>query len=546
MLEHIVGAQRRSTPPSNLTEVIRDVKSRWRMKLALRGAVRSVAVGVAVFFIAAYALEWARFSPSSIIAARVLLSAAVLGSVFYFLIRPLRRRVTDEQVALYLEEHEPSLQATLISAVEASGQGGGGESASAALVRRLVEQALEACAATDAVRRVEQVPLRRWGIVLGTVAAATILMVLLGPAFLRSALSALLLVQRSVEAAAPYRIEVTPGNATVPKGADQTITARLLGFASDDAAVMVKRSADAKFESIPLVRDENGGYEGMLFDVAGTLEYYVEAERVRSQTFTLSVVDVPYVQRVEMEYHFPAYTGLEPQKIEDGGDIAVLAGTEVRLRVVPTMKSPGGRVALNDKDSAVLTPQADGALTASFTVTADGFYRIELESPSKERAAASPQYTIDVLTDQPPTVSFAKPGRDTSVSAIEEVFVEAQAEDDFGVRDLELVYSVNGAAEKTVKLFNGRNRLPEVTAGHTFFLEELGVQPGDSVSYYARAMDNSAGQGRQATSDLYFLRIRPFRRDFRQAPSMAGGGGGGGGGAGGQVEALSEQQRQII
>ena len=134
MLEHIVGAQRRSTPPSNLTEVIHDVKSRWRMKLALRGAVRSVAVAVAVFFIAAYALEWARFSPSSIIVARVLLSAAVLGSVYYFFIRPLRRRVTDEQVALYLEEHEPSLQATLISAVEASGQGGGGESASAALV----------------------------------------------------------------------------------------------------------------------------------------------------------------------------------------------------------------------------------------------------------------------------------------------------------------------------------------------------------------------------------------------------------------------------
>ena len=64
--------------------------------------------------------------------------------------------------------------------------------------------------------------------------------------------------------------------------------------------------------------------------------------------------------------------------------------------------------------------------------------------PSGERTAASPQYTIDVLTDQAPTVSFAKPGRDTSASAIEEVFVEAQAEDDFGVRDLELVYSVNG------------------------------------------------------------------------------------------------------
>ena len=93
------------------------------------------------------------------------------------------------------------------------------------------------------------------------------------------------------------------------------------------------------------------------------------------------------------------------------------------------------------------------------------------------------------------------------------------------MRDLELVYSVNGGEEKTVKLFAGKRRLAEVTAGHTFYLEELGVQPGDSVSYYARAMDNDAvGGAKRATSDLYFLRVRPFNKDFRQAQSQGGGG----------------------
>ena len=42
MLDHIVGAQRRSTPPSTLTEIIQDVRSRWRIKLALRGEVPGV------------------------------------------------------------------------------------------------------------------------------------------------------------------------------------------------------------------------------------------------------------------------------------------------------------------------------------------------------------------------------------------------------------------------------------------------------------------------------------------------------------------------
>jgi hypothetical protein len=543
MPEYTDYLRRRSTPPTNLTEIICEARRRWRLKLALRGLVRAVIVVLALLFAAAYGMEWARFSPTSILAARMLIGLAIIGSLFYFLVRPLRRRVTDEQVALYLEEHEPSLQATLMSAVEASK--GSGDT-SAALVRKLVEQALEVCASTDAARRVEDIPLKRWGAVLAGAALASILAVALGPAFLRNALSAILLVQRSVEAAAPYRIEVTPGNATVPKGADQTVSARLSGFGAEDATLMVRRDATSTFEEMPLVRGDDGAYEGMIFDVAASMQYFVEAEGVRSPLFTLNVVEVPYVQRLEMEYHFPAYTGLEPQKIEDGGDVAVLRGTEVRLRAIPTMKTSGGRVALNDKESVELKLEADGSLTAAFKADRDGFYRIEFESPTKERVAASPQYTIDVLTDQPPTVSFAKPGRDTSASSIEEVFLEAQAEDDFGVRDLELVYSVNGGPEKTVKLFGGRTRLPEVTAGHTLYLEELGVQAGDSVSYYARAIDNDAvGGGKRATSDLYFLRVRPFQKDFRQAQSQGGGGGGMGGG-GGQVEALSEQQRQII
>ena len=122
---------------------------------------------------------------------------------------------------------------------------------------------------------------------------------------------------------------------------------------------------------------------------------------MQSPIYTLKVVDVPYVQRLELEYHFPAYTGLEPQKIEDGGDIAVLRGTEVQLHVFPTMKTPGGRIALNDKDAvdadAAGRRLADGGVQGR---ASDGFYRVELEAPNGERVAASPQYTIDVLDDQ--------------------------------------------------------------------------------------------------------------------------------------------------
>ena len=84
-----------------------------------------------------------------------------------------------------------------------------------------------------------------------------------------------------------------------------------------------------------------------------------------------------------------------------------------------------------------------------------------------------------------------------------------------------------------------------MSAAHTFYLEELKLQPGDSVSYYARAIDNDRSAA-SVSSDLYFIRVRKLDEQFRSAMSMGGGGGGGGGGAGMQVDALSQQQREII
>jgi len=43
--------------------------------------------------------------------------------VLLWFVRPLRRRVNDMQVALYVEEYDPSLQAAILSAVESAAAG---------------------------------------------------------------------------------------------------------------------------------------------------------------------------------------------------------------------------------------------------------------------------------------------------------------------------------------------------------------------------------------------------------------------------------------
>src|SRR5262249_52165196 len=238
--------------------------------------------------------------------------------------------------------------------------------------------------------------------------------------------------------ASPYHILVQPGDTKVPRGSDQTISAKLQGFSAKDASLMVRTDPRGAFERLALVPGKDpAAFEGMLFHLEKTTEYRVEANGVVSPTYTMTVVELPTVGHLVLEYHFPTYTGLQPRTIDPGGDVAAIKGTEVLLKITPTMTTPGGSVLLNEKTPSALTREADGTLLGKFTVDAQGFYRIELQGPHGEKVTASPQYTIDVLSDQTPSVTFAKPGRDTQATAVEEVFTEVRADDDFGVKQLQ-------------------------------------------------------------------------------------------------------------
>src|SRR5206468_9701268 len=124
---------------AELVEVIRRIRNRWRLRLAARGAVIVFVGMVAVLLLSASSLQAASFSVPAIIGFRLLALAAFAALLAYALV-PLKRQVTDTQVALYLEEHNPSLEAAILSAVEASGTAK--PSHSQQLVERLVEQAI--------------------------------------------------------------------------------------------------------------------------------------------------------------------------------------------------------------------------------------------------------------------------------------------------------------------------------------------------------------------------------------------------------------------
>ena len=551
-----------------LLGVIRRVRRRWRTKVALRGLVALIVTGFAAFAISVWGMDYFLYSERAVETFRWLAYLTLFALGIRLLVVPLSRRVSRRQVALYVEEHEPTLKASVLSAVELGpvqqGSPADAERVSPELQRRVLEDAIERCQQRGFATRIERGALQRFSAAFAGVASAGMVAVLLSPAFLQHGAMLLFAPWRAAAEDNPYRLVVAPGNVTVARGSDQLIGAAVLGFDPDRVEVGLRPldaagAPDGEWQQWPMNRlgdsfapaelDEDGermiGGEAATHDfialnLRADTDYYVDASGVRSPIYRIQVKDLPYVDRIDLLYRFPDYSGLSEQTVEDGGDIAVLKGTRVRFSILPIFQVEAGRLLVEGDEPKELDLEGD-RLVAAYTVDRDTYYRIELMDDEGKWRRASAEYMVTALEDQPSIVRFTAPGRDVKVTMIDEVFAEVEAEDDYGIRRLNIRYAVNGGEETEISLFDSAaSSMKKVSAGHTLFLEEMGLEVGDSISYYAEAWDRSHAQ--PTISDIYFLEIRPFDRNYRQAEQ----GGGGMGGAGGLDQTLSVQQKMII
>jgi hypothetical protein len=527
----------------DLDRTLARARRRWQGRVALRGVASTLVLTLIAAVAAATAMHATRFDAASVTLARaaVYLLATVL--VAALIARPLARRPGDGRVALYLERHNPSLDALLLSAVEA--RGAGSEATSPALVSRLLGAAGAACRRLEHGRGIEREALRRgWLLALAALAAWVLAWALSGPG-VRHGLALLAAPWGSPAAGVPYALDVSPGDVTVPHGTDQLISVQTIGFDPRSAVLETRTGDDAEWQRTEMGAAPDGqGFEAFVFDLRDRVEYAVSADGMRSATHRIEVVRVPVVERLELTVTYPAYTGLGPVTLKERGDVSAVRGSEVTVKVLTDIPADRGELVIDGEQRFAMTT-AGPELEASFAITADGRYRIDLPGLDGEMHPGTSEFVIDALDDMPPVVSLERPGRDTQVTAIEELELVIGARDDLGVRDLELVLSVNGAEEEVFALSPGLDPR-EARATHVLYLESRDLEPGDLIDYHVRASDGAPGQAaRRSVSDPYFLEVRPFDRAFRRAAGGGAGGGGGGGGAGEQGS-LAAQQRTLV
>jgi hypothetical protein len=344
------------------------------------------------------------------------------------------------------------------------------------------------------------------------------------------------------KAAPLYTIAVTPGDVTVRRNSDQLISAHVSGMRPGKARLFAHYQSASGWEPVTMQAEPDSGagatYQFVFAGLPEGVEYYVTAGPLVSSHYRVRVVDLASVKEISVTYHYPAWTGMKPTMANHSGDLRAIEGTDAAIELEMDRPLRDGQLMLDDGREIQLTRGSGNKYHGSIHLEKDGAYHVA-DTDEGQPVRLSEDYFIATDKAMSPEVAIARPGGDYRASPIEEVTVGVKASDQFALHDVHLHYSVNGGPNHDVSLLNSP-RANNVDGSFTLRLEDFKLAPGDLVSLYATAKDGHS----EAGTDIRFIQIDPFEREFSQS-QQSGGGGGAGGGTNNQTE-ISKREKELI
>ncbi|MBX3438430.1 MAG: hypothetical protein KF861_13140, partial [Planctomycetaceae bacterium] len=349
---------------------------------------------------------------------------------------------------------------------------------------------------------------------------------------------------------ATFDVTLEPGDVEIERDSSLLVVARFAGRMPAEVLLHATDSAGTT-SSFPLSRSlDDPLFGGRIPDIDTDLSYHVTFSGQQSDAYRVKVFDYPELERADARIDYPVYTGREAKLIEDVRRVSVIEGSQLTL-TCRLNKPVEAAVLQNDVDDSEraldLSPEGNGSVwSVQLTPRTKQTLRLLLTDAEGRTNRNPPEFVIDVIPNRPPELAVAFPGRDVRVSPLEEVALEANAEDDFGLLEYGLVYQLPRQEETTLALGQASERDAKVVLTHQLALEDAAAEPNELVAYYFYADDfGPDGDIRRTFSDMYFAEVRHFDEEYRQSANTQAPAAGSPGGETPSTQLL-QLQREIV
>ena len=386
---------------------------------------------------------------------------ATLATAWYYLIRPLSKKLSLTIIARILETRHPDLQERISSSVELLATPGAAETkGSKALIAKLVESAVTDVGKLDPKIEFRANRASRFAASAGVAIAILLAAFALWPKITGTLLARAVLPFLNVGNAFADSIQVNPGSTKVPVGAPVTIDVttinprlqeieirRVLPDGTETLERLGQVPPPAPVDGQPAAAK---AFTITFPSVNESFRYRISGGSAVSEYYDVEAVPRPEVTGLKLRYDYPAYTGLAPKELEnaDGGILAV-AHTLVTL--TGELNKPATEAVIHVEKGAqrLAIPATD--ITGTQAVWKlplepglKGVWRIDLKDENGFPNLETPGNAIQAVPDADPVVTLMSPEqRKLRLKPTEMLPMRFSVAEDFGLSGIVIMVRKN-------------------------------------------------------------------------------------------------------
>ncbi len=329
---------------------------------------------------------------------------------------------------------------------------------------------------------------------------------------LRSAFHRIVAWERSFVPPAPFRLSLEPSEAVVMRGTPVRILVRASGV--PPATVRLFLWPETGQQQVrELAAEAPGVFSAELGPVVVTMRFAAVAQWMGQEVWSpeglLRVVDRPLVRALSGEIRPPAYTRLDPIRLDEhSSELVVPRGSVASLSVEASKALRTATVIFlrEGKQDTLRYPLHVSGTTArgSFPISSSGRWAVVLHDSDGQTNASPLWYRVTALEDAPPQISFVEPTADVELSETAILPIRVSIRDDYGFSRLLLHYRLSFSRYVPPQTTFRTLTLPLVSTStlqevpYVWDLKPLKLSPDDRYEFFVEVWDNDAITGPKA------------------------------------------------
>jgi hypothetical protein len=286
---------------------------------------------------------------------------------------------------------------------------------------------------------------------------------------------------------APFQFVVLNETLNAVQGEDLKLDLKLLG--NQLPADVYVETANNTFK---LDKENISKFHYLFTNLQQNTTFRLVGNGFTSKPYEIKVNLRPSLLHFDVELQYPAYLHKKNEMLANAGDLTIPAGTTVKW-LFHTQNATALSFEMNEQLHG-LSPVSADLFEHTERVNKPSIYKLNPQNAFVKQSDSA-SYRINTIADEPPSINVDEKPDSVSRQAF---YFNGKIQDDHGFSSLTFHYKIGTPGDKGNEIIKSVKADLNLSLADFFYfwnLKELGIKPGDQVTYFFEVADNDNVNG---------------------------------------------------